>query len=376
MEEKKIPLPKYYASDLVKDALKNAELVLYYISEVGISANKEDISIITKAKNILENDEWTTSIEVDFWMAYKNLTRLIRPVTVDSLKASQETLIKSPNLWQKIFRTKRRETLAYRVVRFYTAFAVIMMIIMLALQIFFSIGTVRLNRIQAADERISKIMDQLSEVNMIVGNNSTNFSAQQKQQDLTGLLAKVDIEKRTNISMLAKWVDFIKHPFGQKNAKTKTDNADNSLSEEGGVPGPPGQQISPQANIDKNIEVIQQAQNYILVIGLYILPLFYGLLGALTYVLRDLSNQTHKMQYTKESNINHILRLILGTIAGLAVGVFWGDLKQQESFIVIRSLGPLLVAYVSGLTVEYIFTAIEKLVGSWLNKAFSVAETK
>jgi len=147
--------------------------------------------------------------------------------------------------------------------------------------------------------------------------------------------------------------------------QTKNENTEDA------EPGPPGSPIAPGKILNKNIEIIQQAQNYVLIIGLYILPLFYGLLGAMTYVLRDLSNQTLKMQYKKESNINHILRLILGTIAGLAVGVFWGDIKQQDSFIIVRSLGPLIVAYLSGMTVEYIFSAIEKWIGGVLERALS-----
>ncbi len=368
MSRENVPLPKFYASELVLDAIKNAELVLYYCTEVGIDINEKDVSVITDAKKIINEDAWNKEIEIKFWIAYKNLTALIKPVTVDSLKASQETVIKNPNYFQRLFGKKRRNTLAFRVVRFYTFFTVLMMLIMLVLHIYFSIGTIRLNRIKAANERIMKIEEQLDEMELISDN--TNLSAQQKQDKLLNELFEVNTEKGSNIELLQEWVNFVQKFFFMGDKKEEKDSEEKD-SEENNQPGPPGPPLSPEEAVNSNIEIIQQAQNYVLVIGLYILPLFYGLLGALTFVLRDLSNQTHKMKYTKESNINHILRLILGTIAGLAVGVFWGDLKQQDSFIIISSLGPLIVAYLSGLTVEYIFSAIEKWIGSFIDRALS-----
>lgn len=366
MEEKRIPLPKFQASELVKDAIKNAELVLYYSSETGLNFDKKTVEILTDAKKILEEDGWNRDIEIDFWVAYKDLTHLIKPVNVDSLKASQETVIKNPNSLQRFFRRKRRDTLAYRTVRFYTFFAVITMVLMLVMHIYFSMGTIRLNRIQSGDTRIKDIEAQLDEMELI-SENSANLNVQQKQDRLFNELYEVNSERESNITLLGDWVGFIQKFFFM-GGKTEEVPVDEVMSDNNGLPAPP---MAPEATLNENIQIIQQAQNYVLVVGFYILPLFYGLLGALTFVLRDLSNKTQKMEYTKESNINHILRLILGTIAGLAVGVFWGDLKQQESFIIVRSLGPLIVAYLSGLTVEYVFTGIEKFIGSWFERALA-----
>jgi len=365
MDNEKIPIPKFKASDLVIDAIKNAELVLYYCAEAGIDVNVKDVEVITDAKRIFSEDNWNRDIEISFWMAYRNLTTLIKPVSVDSLKAAQETAIKNPNFLQRLFNRKNRATLAYRVVRFYTIFAVATMIIMLVMHIYFSIGTVRLNRIKSASEQIVDLESQLDEMELISDN--TNLSAQQKQDRLINQLFEVNTEKESNIKLLEEWVGVIQNiiVFDKNDEVSETETSDGAIDDV--YAGP----TAPEETLDSNIQVIQQAQNYVLVIGLYILPLFYGLLGALTFVLRDLSNQTNNMKYTKESNITHILRLILGTIAGLAVGVFWGDLKQQESFIIIRSLGPLIVAYLAGLTVEYIFSAIEKWISSILDKALS-----
>ncbi|MBN2663894.1 MAG: hypothetical protein JXR68_09625 [Bacteroidales bacterium] len=371
MEKENISSLNFKASELVLDALKNAELVLFYSTEVGKDICEKDVETITDAKkNIIQNN-WDREIEIRFWVSYKNLTKLIKPVTVDSLKASQETVIKTPNFFQRFFKITRRQTLAFKTVRFYTAFAVITMVLMLLLHIYFSIGTIRLNRIQAANEQSLAIEEQLDEIEVISDN--LNLSAQQKQDKLLNQLYEVNTEKESNIKLLHEWVTFIDDFFFfSKNNNNNNDfNAIDNEFVTDVEPSPPGFPIAPEQTLSTNIEIIQQSQNYVLVIGLYILPLFYGLLGALTFVLRDLSKQTIRMKYTKESNITHILRLILGTIAGLAVGVFWGDIKQQESFIIVRSMGPLIVAYLSGLTVEYVFSAIEKWIGSILERALS-----
>jgi len=120
--------------------------------------------------------------------------------------------------------------------------------------------------------------------------------------------------------------------------------------------------------MNSTIEIIQEAQNYALILGLYVLPLFFGLLGAVAFVLRDLVLQTKKMVFSKESNLNYTLRLILGTLAGLAVGLFWSDIQQQQSFVMITSLSPLIVAFLAGLSVEYVFSGIERLISNFIEK--------
>lgn len=371
MELDKKPSFNLYASELVKEALKNAELVLFYITETGINVNQQDVEVITEAKQAMEKDAWNVDLEVEFWISYKNLTASIAPINIDSLKAFRESYIKKPNFFQRLFRKKRNATLSYRTVRFYSIFTIATMIIMLFLHIYFSIGTIRLNRIQASDERISALEKQLNEMDVIISGGSSNISVQQKYDKLQNELFEVNTEKETNIKLLSKWLENIQKVIGayhgEVSNKSLTEQEDVGLNETS-VPGPP---VAPEKQLNNNIEIIQEAQNFILIIGFYILPLLYGLLGALTYVLRDLSVQTKKMLYSKDSNINHILRIVLGTIAGFAVGVFWGEMKQQQKFIIIQSLGPLLVAYLSGLTVEYVFSAIETWIGSLLQRALN-----
>jgi hypothetical protein len=116
-------------------------------------------------------------------------------------------------------------------------------------------------------------------------------------------------------------------------------------------------------NMKTNIEVIQEAKGYALILGIYILPLLYGLIGGLTYVLRELRSDVRKYTLDKESTIKYILRIILGAVAGLSVGLFWGDIENAQvvGFTSI-SLSPMLLAFLAGYCVEHVLGFIDKII--------------
>ncbi len=352
-ESKIIKLP-LKPSDVLKESVEEAELLLSYASERGLELTEDEVQIITEAKRALENNEWNTEIEIMFWMVYRDLAKRNYPVTVDSVRAARITKVKHPNLWQKIFRIKNRNTLAYRTVRFYTIITILTLLLMVALHIIFSVGTIRLSQIQKSDAKLTQIDKQLEELDMMGGTDTENQSVEVRREKLMNELYEVNSEKENAIGLLQDWLRLVKKlTFSGKSFRNRLQQQPATHSS---VPGPPS--IAEQA-VDTRIGIIQEAQNYVMVLGWYILPLFYGLLGALAFVLRDLSVTTKRMIFTKESNINHTLRLMLGTIAGLAVGVFWGEIKQQQNFAFVRTLGPLLVAFLAGFTVEYVFALLE-----------------
>ncbi len=358
--ENKLPKTKYLASKALIQALANSELMLVHSTEYGLDIEREELKILTEAKEAFDNDLWSKEIEVEFWLVYKKLAKLIYPVTIDSLNASQETVIKQPSPIQRLFRMKRRNTIAKRSVQLYTVLAISTMFVMLIIHVYFSIGTIRLNRIQKCDARTAEIDLRHDELMLITSSEMKNQSAENETERLKSELFEIDDEKKSNIKLLEEWLFTFKRVLLiYDNDKLKKEKI--SIEEEESF-GPP----DPNTEMHSVIETIQEAQNYVLILGLYILPLFFGLLGALAFVLRDLVMQTKKMVFSKEANINYTLRLILGTLAGLAVGLFWSDIKQQDSFIMITSLSPLIVAFLAGLSVEYVFSGIEKIVSNFI----------
>ena len=89
----------------------------------------------------------------------------------------------------------------------------------------------------------------------------------------------------------------------------------------------------------------------------YFLPLSYGLLGAITFILRALSDQIHQHTYSYESEINFKLKLALGALAGMAVGWFFAS-----DSTVLGSFSPLALAFLFGYNVDIFFALMDQAV--------------
>ncbi len=349
---------KLSPSQYLIDAVANSELLIVYAAEHGLDIQKEHLKVVIEAKEAYENDAWNKEIEIEFWIVYKNLSRLAHPISIDSLKAAQETFIKQPNFFQRLIKKKRRTTLTHRSVRFYTLFAIASMISMLSIYIYFFIGTLRLDAISDSKKKMTEMETRLGELQIIIGTDQSNKSALLEKEKLENEFIEEDMKKASNIKLLEEWIVLFRYIITFETSKKETS------------PDAEPMATSPAMRfIDNSIGVIQEAQNYVLILGLYILPLFFGLLGGITYVLRDLVTQTKKLIFSKETNINYTLRILLGTLAGLAVGLFWGDIKSQNQLEVLESLGPLVVAFLAGLLVEYVFNGIEQWVSALINRS-------
>jgi hypothetical protein len=103
----------------------------------------------------------------------------------------------------------------------------------------------------------------------------------------------------------------------------------------------------------------------------YLLPLLYGLLGALAYVLRTLTKEIKSLTYSRAQNIGYGLRLQLGALAGLAIGWFVkggdGDTPAEAAQALSAvSLSAWALAFIAGYSVEVLFALMDKFI-----KAFS-----
>ena len=362
---------KYYLqpSDLVIESIEEAELLLSFAAERGLNLTEEHIKVITEAKLALEKKQWNTDIEIRFWMIYRQLTSNNYPVSVESVRAARKVKINNPNFFQKIFKKKYKQPLTYRTVRIYSFATITTLLIMVVLHILFSIGTIRLKQIQKSTTALQEIEKQLEDIDIIGSGEMINQNIEIKKEKILNKLYQINSEKENAIRLLEDWLRFMKKiTFSEKKFEQRLLQKDILTNR-----APPN--IADQA-IDTRIGIIQEAQNYVMVLGFYILPLFYGLLGALAFVLRDLAITTRKIIFTKDANINHTLRIMLGTIAGLAVGVFWGEISEQNNLIGVKTLGPLLAAFIAGFTVEYVFALIETAMRSFFERTITKSKSQ
>jgi nucleoid-associated protein YgaU len=102
----------------------------------------------------------------------------------------------------------------------------------------------------------------------------------------------------------------------------------------------------------------------------YFLPLLYGLLGACTYVLRQLSVEVHQLTYSRVSEIRYGLRLALGALGGMAISWF----VKPDDATGLASLSPMALAFLTGYNVELLFAIMDKIINTALKSLQSEEE--
>jgi uncharacterized membrane protein len=91
---------------------------------------------------------------------------------------------------------------------------------------------------------------------------------------------------------------------------------------------------------------VQQTANLAVgIIGSYVLPVLFGTLGAMAYVLRTISDQIRNTTFSQSSPIRHFMRVTLGAVMGAVIGLFSGSTNQL-------TLPPLALAFLAGYGVE------------------------
>ena len=147
-----IPAPEgiYNVSNETAMNIERAELVLSYIINQGIDISEDLVKTVVDSKFMSRQKKWNPEIEVKFRMAYKELTKIIKPVTVDSLISSRPKPLSGNGAFEKMLSfvgKKERNAFSHISARGYTIGTIITMVCLLFIQIYFYIGSTRLANI-------------------------------------------------------------------------------------------------------------------------------------------------------------------------------------------------------------------------------------
>ncbi len=96
----------------------------------------------------------------------------------------------------------------------------------------------------------------------------------------------------------------------------------------------------------------------------YVLPVLMGLLGSMTYVLRRYLRSIGDRLLTPRDLREYIVRLVLGTVFGVAIGFFTsgsGNTAEQVIATPVSSLGAPALAFLAGYGVEAVFHMLDRL---------------
>lgn len=289
--------PKNASKDLVILA-EEGRLLLQYVARHGdLKVSPDIVKGIAAVCAKIEQKNWEIADEVELVHCYDMLARQVYPVTVESIKAVV------PNIND----AKAPPPSASKTISWYRRYTVFTLLLLLILQMFY-----------------------------LFGYNLTQALATQPQP-IAGPLP-IDIE--AHYLLLKKWNQF--WMFGQPlhfGEQTQQNSAEHTFS------------------LEFSAHLIT-AQACLHMLQSYFLPLSYGLLGALIFILRTLLQQVRTLTYTISREVGYRLRLTLGCLAGMITGWF---LKPDLGEV---SLSPMAFAFLAGYSIEILFTLLDKLIDS------------
>ncbi len=338
--------------------IEGACLLLSYAAQCGLELKAETAKTITRTKELLTAGKLTGDDEALFYLAYQELAKLASPVTVAGLRAATEV---SCQTWcrEKLHLKPAFVSDAKRAVSWYWRGSITCLVILLLLQIYWVIGSTAVTAIKEASEAEAKVALEIEALK-----NKTPGEAEPAGKAALDAMAAAKLEvDKTNLrnriatyhAILRAWNYIWQGKWG-------------CVSEIVAYRDP--QTLACQES-ESGTEATQPLASFVLIaLQGYVLPLLYGLLGACTYVLRMLSDEIRNLTYTLKSHIRYKVRLVLGTLSGLAITWFF-----QPSAEVFKSLSPLAIAFLAGYSVEILFAAMDRFVGAFSTKSPSQGKT-
>jgi len=98
----------------------------------------------------------------------------------------------------------------------------------------------------------------------------------------------------------------------------------------------------------------------------FVLPMFLGLLGAFTYVYRNVENKIRAERLSSGDGAHAMARILLGMMLGGLLGIIWTNGQPIELEGVTLSLGAL--AFFVGYSVEVILQMLDRIVAGTVSR--------
>lgn len=328
--------------------IDDGQRLIAFIAKDGDAELDPDVTrIIIDAKYKIADGQWTSEDEDEFLINYDKLAKIVYPVTVESL-----------NSVIPMYKGKKRlKTKAENSVTAYRRYTMCALIILLSFQVYWLCGhELRGNLITIMSDRES-LRAELEDM-----------AAEDKDRAAQETKIEVNDQKLdANYKLLLLWNQVWSFGFEFSDTMPRYLQARYESEKENINPNSKNSRFAlQQLELSKTLHQVRMvlfentlSANFILTtLQGYLLPLLYGLLGALIFVLRSLMNEVKAMTYTQNSEIKYRLRLTLGSLGGMIVGWF---LKPDEANA-IASLSPMALAFLMGYNVDLLFSIMDKAV--------------
>ena len=338
--------PEKPISDDIHDAIDDSLILVSYIAKDGNKLLDESLTRqIINAKYARENHTWSEKQEHDFLVAYDKLAKAVFPVTVDSIQAIQEPPRSKRGRWFNWSVAKGSVTLY----RFYTA---MVLALLLALQMFALQGNNLKTNLLSIQKQHADTLSLLQREQ--VSNDNREFKR------LLSVLENQDNQLNANYQMLHGWNRIWSFQWHEPELKITLFRAAHTYREllKEGASLKTISDSTYTEHLTNFYKDIYEASFMLDALQGYILPLLYGMLGALIFVLRSLMREIRELTYTREDNIRYNLRVTLGALGGMIIGWF---LKPDQTEA-LTSLSPMALAFLVGYNIDVLFAAMDKAI--------------
>ncbi len=360
-------------------AIEDAQLLLQYAARKGIAIDEHDLSVLIESKFLYQNDKLNAESERLFWRSFTNVTRAMKPVTIQSLRSVHRPLKKNG---------RHAASDVDKIVSHYRTFAILSLIALLIIQVYLIIGVTAKTKSNELFEEKATIKTKIDEIKRIKELTHEDSKSDSYIIELQDQYKEIEQRQDANYELLRAWnkvwltlllkdefqgkiTEYHETVYSAEFGKLETSIQSQNGNENNAAQG----EINQHGNLDALQAVLREkrlerehdiarnqfflntlSSEYVAVaLGRYILPLLYGLLGTIFFVLRTLSKEVHSLTYMPMTEINYRLRIPTGALAGLTIS--WFFTGNTLSF----GLSGFAVAFLTGYNVELLFFLMDKV---------------
>lgn len=352
--------------DAITSGCSDADLLARYLVREGATLKPEHLAAVAKAQAGAAAGTLSDQAKSDFYLAYSELAKLAAPVTAESLCACSDDCATNWKRWW--WSAPRPVSLAERAVLKHHTWAAIALGTLLVVQVYWLVGSTLLSGLQdVSSPKPPATSAPQSQATPATNAQPRPTSSATKAGDDTDTdqykaeMAKGVEQSRVNthVWLLSVWSSVWKwFPDLYRPGPPKKDPAANPNDS-----APPPENAGAKSN--RQWELVIGTRFVLDILQTYVLPLLYGWVGAMAFVVRSLIAAIKNRTFRVELNVEYRLRVYLGLLAGLMIGWFLKP-KAGSAQFGVADLAPAAIAFLAGYSVEILFSTMDRLVSGFV----------
>ena len=389
MDERELNNDREHRADRRLEALRRAELVIDHATSTGVTFAPEEIEPILCMRAVIERQDGAAATlppadEAKFWAAAAKMTRDVRPATIEAIWERREFLERARRSGPALAR-------AAGPFRYLVWLLLPMTLLLHAWQVSLDTMVNRAHEARVAyDAGRAEIVRaraalETATLNGAGGVNAITLAAtstpapipQRTEADLVPVTQAVINGRERMCAAAMDWdvtltrLNGLAPPFGEQlntllsRASTPTAfQTQLPCAEVTDVPSLARKLHMAAFPSHEAVRLLVDAETYRDVLAKFVLPFLYGTLGAVAAAMRALTSSIREVRFSRGSNVEYVLRVPLGALAGATVGL----VIAPESLITVAGVTSLGLAFGIGYSVDVFFSFLDGIVNRLTGK--------